>query len=134
MKASELRIDNLVFDIHETLSKIKCIDTTHGIGYLCYWNSGALYEENEIDISEFTPIPLTEEWLVRLGFEMFGDDTGGHIDINYSIELQIDISKNESTFSSIYDTIEGPEIKYVHQLQNLYFALVQKELTIKEDG
>ncbi len=56
----------------------------------------------------YKPIPLTEEWLVK--FEQK--------DLDLFI-LEIEVNWNI-------------KIKYVHQLQNLYFALTGEELTIKE--
>lgn len=60
------------------------------------------------------PIPLTEEWLVRLGIykQEFGIwNNGDAIYFSYGLEKDI-------------------EIKSVHQLQNLFFSLSGKELTI----
>ena len=72
------------------------------------------------------PIPLTKEWLVKFGFEIYG----GHWS-NGSIRMLI------SPTVSGGDIILSPylgyalEIKHVHQLQNLFYALTQKELEIK---
>ena len=78
------------------------------------------------------PIPLTVEWLLKFGFEKSGLWT-------YVIELQGNLKlvyylgekgwsigfKSYSDFSNLY---------YVHQLQNLYFALTGEELTIKKQN
>jgi hypothetical protein len=79
---------------------------------------------------QFKPIPLTEEWLLKLGLEKIGIWTFslnlvGNLDlIYYSGEKGWSIGlKSYSDFSNL---------KYVHQLQNLYFALTGKELKIKE--
>lgn len=76
-------------------------------------------------------IPLTEEWLVRFGFKV-----GNHKQFNKWI--------NEYENSSLFvdDNYYGIAINgidvwtisrklYVHQLQNLYFALTGEELEIK---
>lgn len=91
---------------------------------------------NELNPYKF--IPLTEEWLVRLGFK-------SNL-IPYSLEYKIagtDFILREIRDSSGeqdwmdcevigYDFIGAWEkfafVKYVHQLQNLYFALTGEEL------
>jgi hypothetical protein len=55
---------------------------------------------------EIHPIPITEDWLLNFGFEQ-----NGH-------KLPIQLHQRGKT-----------HIKYVHQLQNLYFALTGEELT-----
>jgi hypothetical protein len=77
-----------------------------------------------------TPIEITKEWLLKLGFEFavdtwylngfalweteWGDDKGG-TGIGYFYELR-------------EKGMMDKHIKYVHQLQNLYFALTGEEL------
>jgi len=63
------------------------------------------------------PIVLTEEWLLNFGFK------GSDID-DYFIELS---NGNFFKLGSL-DPI-ATNIFYVHQLQNLYFALTGKELS-----
>jgi hypothetical protein len=67
------------------------------------------------------PIPLTEEWLLKFGFDDLG--TYGYGRGNFHICL------HENEF---YFPINNRKvfIKHVHQLQNLYFALTGEELTI----
>ena len=84
-------------------------------------------------IYEHKPIPLTEEWLTRFGFELpahswIGDkfhlsEYGkGSKHPNGGVWV-VAMNNNNAIIS---------EIQYVHQLQNLYFALTGEELTIKE--
>ena len=72
------------------------------------------------------PIPLTEDWLEKFGFEqneVWG--SGWHLP---NMEVQIG-----SEFRCFYmDSVDDVSVKYVHQLQNLYFALTGEELTIKQ--
>lgn len=72
-------------------------------------------------------IPLTEEWLLKLGFEKCGDD-GEYFSISqFPFELL-----NQGDSFSVFDTggLKVANIKCVHQLQNLYFALTENELQI----
>ena len=84
-------------------------------------------------ISElYQPILLTEEWLLKLGFER---TYNSQFRLKYNLPcdfIGFDISKTEEK------SMEGfryfghyIKIKYVHQLQNLYFALTGQELTFK---
>ncbi len=79
-------------------------------------------------LSDLEPIPLTEEWLVKFGFE--------HVGYWYSKDwfmngLNISIKHQSATIGDREENvIEYP--KHVHSLQNLYFALTGEELTIQE--
>jgi len=85
-------------------------------------------EDGDGDIDryvEVNPIPITEEWLEKFAFKkvtsfVFGKSTGvGNILI-------------EDTPSYHWVGWSQYPIKYVHQLQNLYYALTGEELTIKK--
>ena len=72
------------------------------------------------------PIPLTEEWLLKFGFESNPYQDRYEKD---PIHIECAIIEGET-----YLWIENiPHIKYVHQLQNLYFALTGEELTYGGD-
>ena len=86
-------------------------------------------------------IPLTEKWLLKFGFEkIYNDykiqiqenDGGGNSNYWIFVDTGIDNESNEFTIQLV--SAEGDwfisKNKYDHQLQNLYFALQQKELTI----
>jgi hypothetical protein len=76
-------------------------------------------------------IPLTEEWLLNFGFECLQVDNFSH---RNSFQLDSNLGfviwgRIETGLFLYIDGNEGGEvIKYVHQLQNLYFALTGKEL------
>ena len=82
--------------------------------------------DNPKRIVEFYPIPLTEKWLLRFGFELDGDNE--YIDDRMNLSLT---HANELK-TEWYDNNLCVYIKYVHHLQNLYHALTGKELTIKD--
>jgi len=69
--------------------------------------------------SSYKPIPLTEEWLVKFGFEVLGDSM-------YAIDDRFIIH-----FPDMVHYKTNVKIKYIHDLQNLFFALNRKELTWK---
>ncbi len=80
-----------------------------------------------LSYSSLKPIPLTEEWLIKFGFEIYK----GVEDIHYSHNNFWDIDRRIGGNYFRCDHLELENIKYVHQLQNLYFALTSEELTIK---
>lgn len=91
------------------------------------------------------PIPLTEEWLKRMGFGLSStaDKLSNWSDSGPTAILVWDndstviifrkvIGRDKSLNMPIVDSVTV-EIKYVHQLQNLYFALTGKELELREE-
>lgn len=70
----------------------------------------------------FNPIPLTEEWLIKFGFEQ----SKVILHIRYSKKNISLITRTDSNVIYFQDL----KITSVHQLQNLYFALCGEELTI----
>lgn len=121
MKASELRIGNLfVWSGFASMGQGQDVVGFNNIGY-----------HNLME-----PIPITPEWLEKFGFENIGTDDYHSkpmfkkhgCDWKYCLE---------GYFSQYFcqghsePAIVG-DIQYVHQLQNLYFALTGEELTIKE--
>jgi hypothetical protein len=84
----------------------------------------------------FKPIPLNEEWLVKFGFsEKFKSSSnrwmkhGQHSNIYLELH-DIELSDSEK-LSGVFLHNFNLEVKHVHSLQNLYFALTNEELTIK---
>jgi hypothetical protein len=71
----------------------------------------------------FEPIPLTEDWLLKFGFKQDSD-------LKNSI-CRYGIWFNKNNMEATYLSQKLIKIKYVHQLQNLYFALVGEDLTLK---
>lgn len=78
---------------------------------------------------EVEPIPLTEEWLLKFGY-FTQNGAWGTIAVKgyHKNTHQLDLFGN----AWVHDR-EGymVDLDYVHQLQNLYFALTGEELTIK---
>lgn len=136
MKANELRIGNLIMDRGD---KILRIDSINKIGNEYYRIEMEQYIGN-IQVHPLTeyndylkPIPLTEEWLLKFGFEK---DRYNFI-IESGFKFCVEYYNADSIYSfHIYTDGEWHcivnEIKHVHTLQNLYLALTGEELTIKE--
>jgi hypothetical protein len=72
------------------------------------------------------PTPLTEEWLLKFGFDKEGNRPKWVDDLaSYNIG-------NENIQYVKMDSWKCIKIRYVHQLQNLYFALTGNELTLSK--
>ncbi len=117
MKAGELRLGNLFIEEYtNSIIQVIQLETDKiffSLKFVSQWQA--------------KPIPLTEEWLVKFGFKrfpwglvkenlLFRDDIR-----NPCKELWLEVGNGYRV-----------HIKYLHQLQNLYFALTGEELTIKE--
>jgi hypothetical protein len=120
MKANELRIGNLI-NIDDCLTEITGITKST----VFFDNGFQMFIAGGIE-----PIPLTEYWLLRYGFEKT-ERRFMQIDQNVFAIHSFSIPIQNGKF--IYDYIGGNiELKYVHQLQNLYFASTGEELLIKD--
>lgn len=79
-------------------------------------------------MQSFTPIPITEQWLLKFGFKEINVR-----DIKYYVLHGISlISDGANGYLIQLGKGFTVYIDKVHQLQNLFFALTQKELEIKE--
>lgn len=106
------------------------------------WDGKWVIEINPPDIfnvtlDELEPIPITEEWLLKFGFEKKITQTS-FINLVHFENKNCWIYLIKDGFE--FELITGNErhnlcktYKYVHQLQNLYFALTGEELIFKQD-
>lgn len=134
LKQTDLRVGNFVLDNLGGILKINGISS----------NS---------DLSHIKPIKLTEEWLLKFGFDknksLIIDSYSKSISKHSTLKLlnvtiqqgneYIAIREGENEKPSTVDIVtvllngdtHGRPF-YVHQLQNLYHALTGQELTIKQ--
>ena len=136
MKANELRIGNRVLFAEEGIEfTIRAIDKS-GL---------AVYNETEdvwIELSAFEGIPLTAEWLLKFGFLI---DMDAYCSVDtwkrfcYSKQITISCTPEKTDFRLFVNipddewySFDWVHIQYVHQLQNLYFALTGEELILKK--
>jgi hypothetical protein len=115
LRAQELRIGNLVnYKIVDELDERK------------EW-----FEPCEIDAidlqvidSDYQPIPLTEEWLFKFGFDK---NQSPNKDIQVGL-VNDDFANN--VMSVVWRGFILVKIQHVHQLQNLFYSLTNEELTL----
>ena len=79
----------------------------------------------------FKPIEITEEWLLKFGFK---NKNGQN---RYELKHIGMVLLNDSVCVTMYDAYNEVDnslvlLNYIHQLQNLYFALVGSELQLLE--
>lgn len=127
MKGAELRIGNLVFyestiDDHEP-KQINGSDI-------------AMFEDFK---DRYSPIPLTQQWLLKLGFNK--DYKSGYIGIDVcNTDFVLLTPENETAshagkYRWAFKQDRIPlikEIESVHELQNLFYAVSGVELILKE--
>ena len=118
MEAKELRLGNYV---NLTKNNFKTVD-------ICKLDVLNIYKIIKNKYLDVKAIPLTEEWLINFGFKksFFSDSY-------FKDEFFLNKDYNGKW---TFNLLEGigiclKDIKYIHQLQNLYFELTNKELTTK---
>ena len=91
-------------------------------------------EYKEEHLEDYEPIPLTEEWLERFGFEQMKLYTGDKCFVKEKFCVLCDGQLKNYDLRLTFDSDQTIRIKldYVHQLQNLYFALTGEELQTDE--
>jgi hypothetical protein len=117
MKANELRLNNYVMYSDDPV---------------CFLGIGGTYTQVDIDTfkdiyfapERFEPIPLTEQWLIDFGFEKWKN--------YYFIDCDYRVAYLKDHFAiSVGDDDNGivlRKVRDVHELQNIYFALIELEL------
>ena len=147
--ANELMIGNYVTDeFYESFKTIIEVESINekGINLIIeddgnYPECAKIWIEPEYSLDKLFGIPLTEEWLLKFGFSEGFDWLSG--DYTNPVNYKLAVTRNRDTpgfYISKY--LEGgfvgsrvvlnDTIEYVHQIQNLYFALTGEHLTIKQ--
>lgn len=114
MKSNEIRTGNIVAVGNE----IRMVET---IGTNC---------------DSLSPVPLNAKWMRRLGFAI-GTAKIGKSQVttwtNDSPNLVIEQESNTHFYWNTSGLSVDVNLKYVHELQNLYFALTGNELEIQNE-
>lgn len=131
MNAKELRLGNLVMlgDIVAPVSIIELFSHTNAI--------------NELNQDMIDPVPLSKEWLKRLGLIEHSVSDFYYIELEeYILQVVVNgfsgtLEKDPKWFISI-DTGHGSQPvtitkRYVHELQNIYHALTGEELPAQKE-
>jgi len=114
IQVNELRVGNLAYYPTVNLNNGNAVDEIIEV-------SANDIKNLEISHGYLKPIPLTEEWLLKFGFERIG---GQLWDCNEVRGLFV--------FDEFQPLAYLHGKRYVHQLQNLYHALTGEELKIQQ--
>lgn len=130
IKPNELRIGNLVL---KTLDW----DIPFNIEWndkVIKWNESYWYliGKGTIFLDDFEPISLTEEWLLKFGFKNESENRQYCLG-KKDLLINLDNGFYFSEWNGNWIIHKGIEIKYVHQLQNLYFSLMGEELEVRSN-
>jgi hypothetical protein len=142
MNAKELRIGNLI-EINEELRK----ENSPYEPLICpYFEVEEINKDGEVylysakenvgiysEIEELKPIPITLELLDKLGFTIENKPNG---DIEYSYKeyrYSLIYKENYDGYLFCDDDIVLRDLEFIHELQNIYFALIQIEIKLKND-
>ena len=122
MEAKNLRIGNLIMfgDLRREI-------THHDITIIQECSI-----RNNMPPYTYSYIPLTKEWVEKLGGKTYNETT--YISVpNLKAELHFEFFGNEvvTTLKSQFSDLILDPIKYVHNLQNLFFVLANDELELK---
>ena len=118
MNANELRIGNYLYN-DGVLVKIDARSIFD------IWDNKGL--------KNYTPIPLSEKWIEKIGFSVINESSAGKrygyvIDGVFSSDLTFTFWKTTKEAGKFFR--RDLELKSIHQVQNLYFALTGKNLFI----
>ena len=127
LQSKELRIGNYVNSNVNGISKVEQAGSSLNKDYI-----GSVSLHGHHWTNSCVPIPLDCELLVLFGFEYAGNLFD--CDFYKKDKYVVSVIKGEFKFSLKEDPkskyIHLKEIKHVHQLQNIYFALTGEELTL----
>ena len=125
IQANELRVGNwvnnygqycFVLEIYKT-NKVELGYFKDSIGFI-----------RKLDDVGIKPIPITEDILLKCGFYKDEDiNYRYYFDFDWAVILAYDIDDN---CIRIGDSWDFSKVIYIHDLQNLYFALTKTELII----
>ncbi len=116
MRTEHLRIGNLIN--HKIYGQ--CVVTAIDSQAIRVIKTKHLIGEEWFPIDDFTPINLNDEWLLKFGLyeREFSFDKGSFY-----------LTKRIGEKAYLYQETRSPfRVEFVHQIQNLYFALKSEEL------
>lgn len=124
----ELRIGNYVHKI-DAVSRDSKIEYSNRLYQISHYDIYHIVEDGD---PTNHPIPLTVDWMAKLGFDWNAREKRYYIQIGDTFYLEYDTDFDYYlTPESWAGSCPWNPAKHVHQLQNLYFALTGEELTIK---
>ena len=126
IKTKDLRLGNYVTDNSGfTMYVVGIYEDTVLLNFK--GNDGDVWEVYEKDLK---PIALDKEMLLKLGYKVYVSDNGWDRYSKKGIDFHLSPLISGGYIPSFHINGEYHIVKYLHQLQNLFYALTQKELEI----
>lgn len=117
------------------------VSQPHKVGKICeIWKNGIRIEGQNFghDYAHTEPIKITEQWLIDFGFkkEDLIDNSGYYYTLELSDSKYCDLSLSSGDKNGYIEVTLFPyedyfRYKYVHELQNLFFAITGQEISKK---
>ena len=140
MKSEELRIGNLVLDTE--LNKVVEITMIGKKGISCFALTYDSKKEDYIYSSKIEPIPLSEEWVLKFGFEKkVKEDNDSNLITTYHLgtpnayfvfedDWSLAIADSEDSYEYGWNYLAPRKelTDKVHLLQNIFYFLTGQEL------
>lgn len=106
------------------------------IGNIFNWDtvdSPSYFELEHFEyLDRLNPIPLTEQWLLKFGWGKGEYDTEYVDNVSLKQEcLSYNVGAKMFCIETNGDIMEIKHIRYVHQLQNIFYCLTGQELELK---
>ena len=115
---NELRIGNYIQDYYKTkVLIVENVDST-----LNYKEINNVHSSNHI--TNLKQIEICREWLIKLGYEQKGSF------YRFKNSRFAEVIIHDEGIEVCVHSVALKHIKYIHQLQNLYFSLTATELTV----
>lgn len=124
MEAAELRLGNYLKVDGEVFVLVEISDSSLQ-GYMQKDVGNHVMQLFRYRVSQTDPIPITAGWLKSLGWKKINELDDGTVVYQGTPYLYFADGEGQCM-------VKTPPIKYVHQLQNLYFVLTGQELGKKK--
>lgn len=136
MTPQELRTGNLVYLIDE-IAEVQQVDKN---GHIVLRRDGCIAEGEDLSSGHVQPIPITEGWLLELGFICVDEVNRGFTKVmNEHLKEKFYCSPVDGVCALVSELItyqdfilNNRRVKAVHELQNLWKEITGEELQIKE--
>jgi len=122
LNVKDLRIGNLLYGVSDRIETIIGIEDNGMIkSFVGNMNKGFA----NIEITDFSGISVTYDNLIKMGFKQLENYNEGVLGLN---GFRMCEHLGEWQWN---DFSRNKKVKYIHELQNLYFALTNEELNVK---